>query len=129
MSDVQVPIDKEYDSTKRRPGANGFGDMLSRGGSSSNAGATPYSLMADFIDDAFEDCTLDKNEVEGMKVLAGLSPGTKTACPPTVAQPTPAPTRGAPALRNASAAASVRACTCAMPARTDVAQRVHEGSR
>jgi hypothetical protein len=91
MSDVQVPIDKEYDNPKRRPGANGFGDMLSRGGCSTNAGATPYSLMADFIDDAFEDCTLDNNEVEGMKVLAGLAPGAKPACPPTVAQPAPAP--------------------------------------
>jgi hypothetical protein len=95
MSDVRVPIDKECDSTKRRPGATGFGDMLSRSGCSPNAGATPYSLMADFIDDAFEDNKLCSNELEGMKVLAGLAPGEKPACPPTNVQPprceTPAP--------------------------------------
>jgi hypothetical protein len=89
MSDVRMPIDKELDSTKRRHGANCFSDMLSHNSSSPNARATPYSLMADFIDDAFEDNKLSSNELEGMKVLAGLDPGARPAGPPTNVQPPP----------------------------------------
>lgn len=98
MSDVRVPIDKETDSAKRRSGASGFSEMLAHGGSSPNAGANPYSLMADFIDDAFDDCKLDHNEVEGMKVLAGYTPcaakpapPAETPCPPKAEHPQPPP--------------------------------------
>jgi hypothetical protein len=87
MSDVRVPIENEYDNTKRRPNASGFNELLSRGGCSAGAAGNPYSLMSDFIDYAYEDCKLDDNELAGMKVLAGLPPSTKPAEPPPTVHP------------------------------------------
>lgn len=74
MTDVRVQIDHESELAKRRPGASGFQDLLSGGCGSA---ANPYSLMSDFIDEAFEDCKLDDKELAGMKVLAGFTPGAK----------------------------------------------------
>jgi hypothetical protein len=92
MSDVRVPIEKEYDNPKRRPGANGFNELLSGRGSSIESAASPYSLMSDFIDHAFEgDCKLDQNELGGMKLLAGYEPSTAKPCPPPTVHPAPAP--------------------------------------
>jgi hypothetical protein len=92
MSDVRVPIEKEYDNPKRRSGGNGFSDLLSGRGCSTGGAANPYSLMSDFIDHAFEgDCKLDQNELEGMKVLAGLTPGEPHVAPAPTSPPAAAP--------------------------------------
>lgn len=92
MSDVRVPIEKEYDNPKRRPGANGFNDLLSGRSCSTGGAANPYTLMSDFIDHAFEgDCKLDENELEGMKLLAGYEPGAAKPCPPPTVHPAPVP--------------------------------------
>jgi hypothetical protein len=110
MSDVRVPIEKEYDNPKRRPGAGGFKDLLSGGGCWPAAGANPYSLMSDFIDEAFEDCKLDDNELAGMKVLAGMAPGGQPAAPKAqcLAPGQPAPPDKAPC--EGQAPASPAAC-------------------
>lgn len=81
MSDVRVPIEKEYDNPKRRPGAGNFKELLAGGGCLPTAGANPCSLMSSFIDEAFEDGTLDDNELAGMKVLAGMTPAGQPATP------------------------------------------------
>jgi hypothetical protein len=77
MSDVRVPIEKEYDNPKRHPGAGNFNDLLA--GRGSPPAANQFSLMSSFIDEAFEDCKLDDNELAGMKVLAGMTPAGQPA--------------------------------------------------
>lgn len=81
MSEVRVPIDKEYDNPKRRPGAGNFKDLIAGSGCLPAAGTNPYSLMSSFIDEAFEDCKLDDNELAAMKVLAGMTPAGQPAAP------------------------------------------------
>jgi hypothetical protein len=79
MSDVRVPIEKEYDNPKRRPGGTNFNDLLAR--SDCPPANNPFSLMSSFIDEAFDNGTLDDNELAGMKVLAGLAPAGQTVAP------------------------------------------------
>jgi hypothetical protein len=82
MSDVRVPIEKEYDNPKRRPGGGNFKDLLASGGCLPAVGANPHSLMSSFVDEAFEDGKLDDNELAGMKVLASMAPAGRPAAPP-----------------------------------------------
>jgi hypothetical protein len=98
MSEVRVPIEKEYDNPKRRPGAGNFNDLLAGGGCLPAAGANPHSVMSSFIDEAFEDCKLDDNELAAMKVLAGMTPAGQPAAPqPECRAPSqPAPPDKAP---------------------------------
>jgi hypothetical protein len=79
MSDVRVPIEKEYDNPKRRPGGGNFKDLLASGSCLPAVAANPHSLMSSFIDEAFEDGKLDDNELAGMKVLAAAE---RPAAPP-----------------------------------------------
>jgi hypothetical protein len=75
-NDVRVPVEKEYDNPRRRPGAGGFSELLAGRSCSAGSATGPFSLMSEFLDKAFEgDGKLDQNELEGMKVLAGLVPG------------------------------------------------------
>lgn len=83
MSDARVKFEVENDPAKRRTGAGNFSGLLSSG--SGGAARSQYALMADFLDEAFEDHKLDGNELEAMKVLAGMTPGCKTTTLPSPA--------------------------------------------
>jgi hypothetical protein len=85
MSDIRVKIEPENDNAKRRTGAGNFSNFLSSGGS--GTGLSQRALMADFLDDAWEDHKLDNNELEGMKVLAGMPSGAQAAPSPATRCP------------------------------------------
>jgi hypothetical protein len=107
MSDIRVKSELEA-SQKRRPGATtGFEAQLE---GPRRSAVTPLGLMADFIDGAFVDGRLDDNELQGLRVLAGLRSAAPPAAAPTPQTAAPAPQTAAPAPTPAEATASPPTC-------------------
>jgi hypothetical protein len=115
MSDVRVPIEKEYDNPKRRHAGTSFGDLMARQSCATQPGASVYALMSDFQDKALSDGKLDDNELAGMRVLAGMTPTTQAAqqssCPsPAGTQAMPAQTPPASAATAPTAQPNTQSC-------------------